>query len=253
MLIILSPAKTLDMKPSNMEVSSIPEFVSKAVSLNAQLKKYSVDELQDFMEISEKLARENRLRYRQFRRDHNIGNSKQAALTFSGDVYRGLQADELSEEDLSFAQDRLRILSGMYGLLRPLDLIQPYRLEMGRPLANKKGDDLYAFWNGLLTKSLNRTIRENGHSALVNLASKEYAKAVDFNKIKVPVIHIDFREEKNGKLRFFSFNAKKARGLMTRFAIKNRLTNPEHLKAFDIEGYLYSADHSDQDHWTFIR
>lgn len=253
MLTIISPAKSLDMSPTEHTVHSEPEYKSKAVSLNALLKKMSALDLQQFMGISESLAIENRARYKQFKRDHHPGNSKQAIFTFNGDVYRGLDAQSLGPEDLAYAQNHLRILSGMYGILRPLDLIQPYRLEMGRPLVTKQGKDLYQFWDRRITQTINREIKVHQHKALVNLASKEYARVVHFPKVRIPVIDVDFREERNGQLKFLSFHAKKARGLMARYIIENRIESIEDLMGFDYEDYHFSKAHSTTGRFLFMR
>lgn len=253
MLVILSPAKTLDLSPLKVSAHSVPEFSSKAAALSRLLQKYSSEELQKLMNISPNLADENRLRFRQFKRAHTEENAKPAILTFSGDVYRSLEAGEFTEADLAFAQNHIRILSGMYGLLRPLDLIQPYRLEMGSRLHTSKGRNLYEFWDGQITRSLNKSIKDLGHSVLVNLASNEYSKAIDMKKIKIPVINIQFKEYRNGALTFLSFNAKKARGLMARYIVKNRLQNLEGLKAFNLEDYAWSKDGSNEGSLLFIR
>lgn len=205
------------------------------------------------MDISDKLAKQNVLRYKAFNKSHTAENSKPALLTFKGDVYLGLKADSFDDSDLNFAQDHIRILSGLYGILRPLDLMQEYRLEMGTELTTSRGKNLYEFWGDKITKALNDSIKTQKEEYVINLASQEYWKAVQPKKLKAKVIQVDFHEERDGKISFVSFNAKKARGMMCHFIIKNRLSSPESLKAFDYDGYYFSEHLSGPDHFRFLK
>lgn len=232
---------------------SIPLFYRDAKKLINILKKLNVQDIISLMEISPKLAELNVIRYKQFKIPFTTENAKQAIFLFSGDVYQTLKASELKDEDIYFANDHLRILSGLYGLLKPLDLIQAYRLEMGIQLAHAKGNNLYSFWGNKITKEINKHFNTGNSSVLINLASKEYALSIDFKKIKAKVITPHFREFRNGKLMFLSFNAKKARGLMTRYIIENRISSPEELKLFNIAGYYFDEKLSSADEWFFMR
>jgi cytoplasmic iron level regulating protein YaaA (DUF328/UPF0246 family) len=205
------------------------------------------------MSISEKIAEENVERYKSFNLEHTQKNSKPAILAFKGDVYRGLDNDNLSKENLHFAQDHVRILSGLYGLLRPMDLIQPYRLEMGSRLKNRRGDNLYRFWGSRITDLLNEDLENQKEKLVVNLASKEYYSSLKEKKINAPVLHINFKEYHNGDLKFLSFNAKVARGLMTKYIIKNRLNSLESIKGFNLENYAFSEECSTDKEWLFTR
>lgn len=253
MLIILSPAKSINLIAHDDRGLTKPEFVSKAWTLVKILKKYSVPDLRQFMKISENLAIENHSRYKNFKRTHSSANSHPAIFTFSGDVYRGIDSASLTPEDLVYAQDHLRILSGLYGVLRPLDIIQPYRLEMGSSLQNPEGKNLYAYWRATVAKSLNRQISALGCTYAVNLASDEYAKSVDMKKLKAKVINISFKEYKDNQLKFISTNAKRARGLMARYMFKTRTTDLGNLKGFNYEGYSFSAELSVENNLMFIR
>jgi uncharacterized protein len=254
MIVILSPAKTLSTveKEPLLEYST-PVFANESWKLNTILKRKTVNELRDLMHISEKLAVENHHRYNSFSKDYTLENSDPSILCFQGDVYKGLVAEDFNLDELKFANTHIRILSGLYGILKPLDRMQPYRLEMGTKLENPGGETLYNFWGDKITKFLKKEINSFGHKTLVNLASNEYSKVLDLKSLKIPVINIDFKEEKDGNLRFISFNAKRARGLMTRYIIKNGITDPEHLKGFDYDEYYFSAEHSGKNTWTFIR
>jgi len=208
------------------------------------------------MSISDDLAQLNAERYAQWSLPFTNDNSKQAVYSFNGDVYQGLEADSLAEADIKYAQDHLRILSGLYGILRPLDSIQPYRLEMGTSWAiTPKKNSLYKYWKPALTEKLKADIEEVSAEFILNLASQEYAKAVDFKKMNIPVISPDFKEERGDKFQMISFFAKKARGLMAKYAIENRVTKPEELKGFDLEGYHFNELLSDlsNNKWVFTR
>lgn len=250
MLILISPAKTLDYSSPNFKEYTQPDFVSDVKSLVSVMKRKSAEEIAELMHISENLAQLNEERYKTFQKEFNPENSKQALLAFKGDVYTKIDVDTYTEEDFDFAQQHLRILSGLYGLLKPLDLIQPYRLEMGTRLETKKGKNLYEYWDKKIAKAINEAA--NGQT-IINLASQEYFKAVDLKTLKAPVINIHFKELKNGSYQIIGLFAKQARGMMTNFAIKNKLTDPENLKTFQQEGYEYSEPLSSDQDWVFVR
>lgn len=205
------------------------------------------------MHLSDKLAALNVARYGSWTAEFTPDNAKQALLAFKGDVYTGLNVDDFTDDDLLFAQQHLRMLSGLYGLLRPLDLMQPYRLEMGTKLVNPRGKDLYAFWGERISDWLNEALREQGDDVLLNLASNEYFSSVKRKALNARVIDVDFKDMKNGQYKIISFYAKKARGLMARWVIKERIAKPEQLSAFDYEGYRFSADNSSANHLVFLR
>lgn len=250
MLILISPAKTLDYSTPNFKEFTQPDFVTDVKSLVTVMKKKSAEEIASLMHISENLAQLNEERYKTFQKEFNPENSKQALLAFKGDVYTKIDVDTYTEEDFDFAQQHLRILSGLYGLLKPLDLIQPYRLEMGTRLETKKGKNLYEYWDKKIAKAIN----EAAHGQpIVNLASQEYFKAVDLKTLKTPVINIHFKEFKNGSYQVIGLFAKQARGMMTNFAIKQKLTDPQQLKTFQQEGYEFSEPLSSDQDWVFVR
>lgn len=258
MLIVLSPAKTLDFEtPLTCTEHSQPDFLDQSEMLIERLREFSPQELAGLMGISDPLAVLNVGRYAQWRRPFAPENARQAVLAFNGDVYEGLDAATLTPEALRFAQDHLRILSGLYGVLRPLDLMQPYRLEMGIRLSNPRGKDLYAFWGERIVDVLNQTIGEIKAQALVNLASEEYFKSVRTEKLSVPVIQPVFEDwsgdGRSGKFKVVSFYAKRARGLMARFALTNALINVEDLKDFAEEGYAFADKASSEARWVFRR
>ncbi len=253
MLILLSPAKTLDFSPREVLEYSRPSFIREASELNGVLKKKSVAELMDLMSISEKLAIENHKRNKQYKKEHTPHNSKQAIFGFKGDVYLGLDAQTLSKQEIAYAQKHLRILSGLYGVLKPLDLMQAYRLEMGTTLHTSKGNNLYQFWKDKIAKLLTLEASQLGGGPIVNLASDEYFSVVNNKALKVPVLNINFKERRDGVLRFVTFNAKKARGIMARSIIKDGLSSIETANTYDINGYLYSEEHSTGDSWLFIK
>ena len=211
------------------------------------------DGIRALMGVSEQIAHLNHERFMNWQSESNSDNAKQAVLAFKGDVYTGLQAETLSEDDLDFAQTRLRILSGLYGLLRPLDLMQPYRLEMGLKFANQRGKNLYEFWGEQLTDTLNADLVSAKTNVLINLASNEYFKAVKPKLLNADIITPQFKELKNGQYKMISFFAKKARGVMARYIIDNRITEPEALKSFSEAGYYYSDAQSQGDQWVFLR
>jgi len=254
MLIVLSPAKTLDYETSlPKRVHTVPEFLTDSVELIDTLRGFTADRLAGLMDISEALANLNVERFANWSTPFSPDNARQAALAFAGDVYEGLQAQALSARQLQFAQKHVRILSGLYGLLRPLDLMQPYRLEMGTRLANQRGKDLYAFWGDKLAARLNAELAASRFPVLVNLASDEYFRAVPVRALAHPVVQPVFQERKGAAWKVISFHAKRARGLMTRFAIDNRIDDPRHLQQFDRDGYRFVPEVSDVASWVFRR
>ncbi len=254
MLSVISPAKTLDFEtPATTSLYTQPGHLERSQALIEILRDYSPQQLSELMGISDKLAGLNAARFAEWHTPFTPDNAKPAAQAFQGDVYTGLEADTFSDDDNAFAQEHLRILSGLYGLLRPLDLIQPYRLEMGTKLENPAGKDLYAFWKAALTVELDRAVEKSGTPVLVNLASNEYFKAIDTKRLEARVITPVFKDEKNGKLKIISFYAKKARGLMAAWMIRERLDDPEGLKDFDVAGYAHNAALSEGDTLVFTR
>ena len=246
MKIVVSPAKSLDLK-SKLPTSRAtqPQFLEEAEKINNKLERKSKKDLSELMSISDKLSELNYHRYKDFSTPFTKENARPAIYTFAGDVYTGFDAYSLPVEKLDVLQDSLRILSGMYGILRPLDLMQPYRLEMGTKLSVDRKKDLYEFWKDSLTKNLNDELKEG--ELFLNLASVEYFKAVDQKKLKVPIVSPVFKDLTKGKLKIVSFYAKKARGSMTRFAIDNNISSLEEVKAFDNDGYRYSEQHTEKE------
>ncbi len=254
MLIFLSPAKSLDFKtPPHVATFTQPAFLAQSEALISQLRKLSPAEIAQLMDLSDPLAQLNFGRYADWSLPFTPENAKQSVLAFDGDVYDGLAAKTLSADDLAFAQKQLRILSGLYGILKPLDLMQPYRLEMGTPFANPAGKDLYAFWGEQLLAAINDELAAMARPVAVNLASEEYFKAAVGRKINGQLIQPVFEDWKGGKYKIISFYAKRARGLMARFATLNRLSEPEGLKDFDDDGYAFEASLSDEKRWVFRR
>ncbi|WP_286222374.1 peroxide stress protein YaaA [Marinobacter apostichopi] len=253
MLMVISPAKTLDYEsPLATESHTQPEFLDHACELIDQLKELEPHQVSNLMSISEKLGQLNAERFQNWHTPFNLDNARQAALAFKGDVYTGLAAESFSEDDFAFAQNHLRMLSGLYGLLRPLDLMQPYRLEMGTKFENSRGKDLYAFWGSILTEELNRLLAADD-GVLVNLASNEYFKSVKKKELNARLVTPQFKDWKNGQYKMISFYAKKARGLMCRFAIENRITQADDLKGFNLDGYYFSEEQSEGNNWVFLR
>ena len=254
MLSILSPAKTLDYEtPPTTKKATQPLFVEQAASLVASARELDPSDIGSLMGVSERIAVLNHQRFMNWDPVFSLDNAKQAVLAFKGDVYTGLEADSLSAPQLTFAQKHLRILSGLYGLLRPLDLMQPYRLEMGLPFHNALGKNLYEFWGDSITDALASHLKASGSKTLVNLASNEYFKAVRPKQLDAEVITPQFKDLKSGQYKMISFFAKKARGLMARYIIEEALNSPEGLKDFKKEGYYFSAKHSDGTNWVFLR
>lgn len=254
MLIVLSPAKTLAMEvPAVTIKSSLPEFIVHSAQLIAILTTFSPAQIASLMRISDPLAALNFARYANWTQEFSPQNAKQAILAFNGDVYTGLAAATLSTGQLDYTQSHVRILSGLYGLLRPLDLMQPYRLEMGTRLVTARGKNLYAFWDDIVTTALNEVLLKYNYSALINLASEEYFKVIKPDLLSVPVITPVFEDWKNGKYKIISFYAKRARGMMARYAALHDVTQPKQLQAFDMEGYVFNADGSSEHNWLFRR
>ncbi len=254
MLIVLSPAKTLDYDtPSTTGEHTLPDFIENAAELIEVLKDLSPADVSELMDISDALAVLNVTRYATWSRKFTKKNAKQAILAFNGDVYEGLDAGSMTAKQLSYAQSHIRILSGLYGALRPLDLMQPYRLEMGTRLANPRGKDLYTFWGGIVTEALNKVIATQKHKVLVNLASEEYFKVVKPKQLDAEVITPVFEDWKGGKYKVISFYAKRARGLMARYAAAKGITQAGKLKSFDAEGYAFDEAVSTEREWVFRR
>lgn len=254
MLAIISPAKSLDFDGrAPTRKSSVPSFLDDSAELIRELRELAPQDLSDLMGISTSLAELNYDRYATWGEPFSRRNAKQAMFAFNGDVYLGLKSTEFSERDLTWAQKHLRILSGLHGILKPLDLIQPYRLEMGTRLPNRRGGDLYEFWRDKVTAALNEAIDAQRQPILVNLASNEYFNAVDTARIDARIITPTFKDLKNGRYMFISFFAKKARGLMAAYLIKNRVTTLKALKAFDWQGYRFSPAQSSANEWVFLR
>jgi cytoplasmic iron level regulating protein YaaA (DUF328/UPF0246 family) len=254
MLFLLSPAKSLDYEtPLADQPHTAPLFVKQSKVLIDVLRTQSPQQISELMDLSDKLSSLNVARYQAWSTRATQKNARQAALAFDGDVYGGLDARNLGADDLAWAQDHVCILSGLYGVLRPLDLMQPYRLEMGTRLANPLGKDLYQYWGAQLSEYLNKRLRTDASPVVVNVASQEYFKAVDRKALKAPVVECVFQEYKNGQYKVISFMAKRARGLMVRYATQHRLVQPEQLRAFDAEGYRWDAKASKPDTLVFRR
>jgi len=254
MLLLISPAKKLDMQtPALIAKHTQPAFIDRAAELAAILRVKSANELAALMKISSNLADLNARRFHDWKPPFDLLNAKQALFAFRGDVYASLDADSLSLDDIDYTQRHLRILSGFYGLLRPLDLIQAYRLEMGTRLPGSYGRDLYAFWGDVLTRSLADELAGHKEQVLVNLASDEYSRAVAMATIPGRVIHVHFKEHKDGAYRIIGVHAKRARGMMCRYAIDHRSSTPEALQGFDSVGYSYRPEISTGSEWVFAR
>ena len=254
MLIVISPAKTLDYEtPPVIKRHTKPTMLKQSQQLIDNLRSYSALDLAELMKLSMKLAELNFGRYHDWKTPFNTKNAKQAALAMKGDVYTGLDAESMSEEDFAFAQEHLRILSGLYGVLRPLDLMQPYRLEMGTKLPNAEGADLYSFWGETITQAVNKALKAQGDDVLVNLASNEYYRSIKPKLVNGRIVTPQFKEKKNGSYRMIGVYAKRARGLMSRYIIDHRLQDPEQMKGFNTDGYRFSKQQSKDDQWVFVR
>ena len=253
-MILLSPAKTLDFEsPSVHSICTQPEFLPLSKDLISGLKKLNTEQISGLMGISSKLAELNKERFLNWKSSSNEKNSKQAILAFRGDVYEGMRAWEFRVKDFTYAQKNLRLLSGLYGTLKPLDLIQAHRLEMGTLYANPAGKDLYAFWGNRLCEKLNEECKKSNSKFIINLASQEYFKAVQPKKLEVDVISPIFKDEKNGKFKIISFYAKKARGMMSSFLIRNQVKTPERISDFDEQGYRFEPSASTDLQPVFLR
>lgn len=254
MLILLSPAKSLDYETPVEGISHTqPQFVSQSAQLIEVLKTQSPVQIASLMDLSDNLAALNVARYEAWRPKFTAKNSKQAIFAFNGDVYDGLDAKTLKNKDLDWAQEHVCILSGLYGVLRPLDWMQAYRLEMGTALANSRGKNLYQFWDTSIAAYLNDRLSKDKVPVVVNLASQEYFKAVDTKVLKARIIECVFEDYKGGKYKVISFFAKRARGLLARYAIQKQIKNPEKLKEFNSDGYGFVADASSENRWVFRR
>lgn len=255
MLMVLSPAKTLDYEselPAGLAVTR-PEFLADSAELIAVLRTRTPAQIASLMSLSDKLAALNVARYQDWRPEYDLPDARPAIHAFKGDVYTGLEVERLRPADLDEAQTHLRILSGLYGLLRPLDLMLPYRLEMGTDLVNPRGRNLYAFWGDRIAEALSVALAEQGDDILVNLASNEYFKAVNVKKLQSQVFTPQFKDAKNGQYKMISFFAKKARGRMAAWLLQNRIRHPDDLRAFDVDGYTFNADLSTPQSPVFTR
>jgi len=254
MLMLISPAKTLDYEnPPTTANYSMPDFLGKSAELIAVVSKKSYPVLMKLMHVSQKIAELNVERFNQWQLPFNSENAKQAVLAFKGDVYLGLDATAFTEDKLDYAQEHLRIISGLYGLLRPLDLMQPYRLEMGLKLKSKKGANLYQFWGEQITDAVNAMLAKQDEPVVINLASNEYFKAIQKKNLDGRLITPVFKDRKNGEYKMISFFAKKARGMMARYAIDHKLLEAEELQNFDYDGYSFNHELSQADKWVFCR
>lgn len=254
MLLLISPAKTLDFEtpPPTTEFTQ-PDFLKQSRQLIGELRELSPQAISQLMSISDKLGVLNYDRFARWKTPFKPDNAKQAIFAFQGDVYTGMEAENFSSDDIEFAQQHLRILSGLYGLLRPLDLIQPYRLEMGTAFANSNGKNLYEFWDGSITKAINKQLAELHSKQVINLASTEYFSAVKPKLLKADIITPVFKDKKNGEYKIISFFAKKARGMMSAYIIKNKILEPEAIKHFNTAGYSFNPGLSKDREWVFTR
>jgi len=254
MLVVLSPAKTLDFAtPAHFATFSQPEFLAHSQQLISRCQHLSMQEIASLMKVSDKIAGLNVARFSQWHTPFSLDNAKQALFAFQGDVYTGLQAQTLTVETLDYAQRHLRILSGLYGLLRPLDLMQAYRLEMGTRLNNQRGANLYQFWGGIIARALNKVLQAQGDNLLINLASNEYFKAVDKKEFNGVIVTPVFKDQKNGQYKIISFYAKVARGLMARYILEQQLSEVEQLHNFSANGYYFVASESSETELVFHR
>lgn len=253
MLILLSPSKNLHNKPKEAHHFSLPRFPEETGQLIEVLKKQTPKSLQKLMDINDKLAKLNVERYHQYSWPHTPENATAAMYTFRGEVYLGLEANTFTPAEADEANKRIRILSGLYGLLRPLDLIQPYRLEMGIELKVGKAKSIYQFWGSKITDLLNEDIASSKSKEVINLASQEYSAAIQNDKLSVPVIDIQFLEDRNGKLQFLSYNAKRSRGWMSRYIVDEKIKNSKDLRGFDLQGYSFREELSESKKMVFVR
>ena len=254
MLMVISPAKTLDFdSPLATTKNSQPRFLDQSQQLINELQKLAPHDISNLMSVSDKIGTLNFDRFQTWQQPFNDDNARAAVLAFKGDVYTGMQVQSFKASDFTFAQKHLRILSGLYGLLRPLDLMQAYRLEMGTKFANQGGKNLYEFWDNKITEVLNQDIKGSGNKVLVNLASNEYFKSVQLKQLDSDVITPVFKDFKNGKYKIISFYAKKARGMMAAYIIKNKIKSVEEIKGFDVDGYSFNGEMTSGADWVFTR
>lgn len=254
MLLLISPAKTLDVEtPAPTTQFTQADFLKESKQLISELRVLAPHDISQLMSISDKLGTLNFDRFASWKTPFKPSNAKQALFAFQGDVYTGMQAETFSPEDIEFAQQHLRILSGLYGLLRPLDLMQAYRLEMGTSFANSRGKNLYEFWGESITKAINKQLAALNGSVVINLASNEYFSAVKPKLLKAEIITPIFKDKKNGQYKIISFFAKKARGMMSAYIIQNRISDPDAIKQFDVAGYRFNAALSSERDWVFTR
>lgn len=254
MLIVISPAKTLDYETvPKTKVFTTPDYLAQSQQLINRLRNFSSLDISDLMKVSAKIADLNFERYETWKKPFTVKNAKQSILAFKGDVYTGLDAESFKADDFKFAQNHLRVLSGLYGLLRPLDLMQPYRLEMGTKLKTDLGKNLYEFWGSDITDGLNKQLKKIKSNYLINLASVEYFKSVKTKEINAEIITPAFKEFKNGDYKIIGIYAKKARGLLSRYIIQNKLNDPEDIKSFDEEGYRFNKTLSKGNDFVFTR
>lgn len=254
MLIVISPAKTLDYETvPKTKVFTTPDYLAQSQQLINRLRNFSSLDISDLMKVSAKIANLNFERYETWKKPFTVKNAKQSILAFKGDVYTGLDAESFKADDFKFAQNHLRVLSGLYGLLRPLDLMQPYRLEMGTKLKTDIGKNLYEFWGSDITDGLNKQLKNIKSNYLINLASNEYFKSVKTKEINAEIITPAFKEFKNGDYKIIAIYAKKARGLLSRYIIQNKLNDPEDIKSFNEEGYRFNKTLSKGNNFVFTR
>lgn len=254
MLALISPAKTLDYESAlPTDQHTLPRLLEHSQELIDVSRKLSASDIASLMSVSEKIANLNAERFRDWNSDFNFSNARQALFAFKGDVYTGLDAYSLNDQQINYAQKHLRMLSGLYGLLRPLDLMMPYRLEMGTKLQNPRGHNLYEFWGNEITQMINQDLEASNSELLVNIASEEYYKSVKESKIQAQIVKPVFLDQKNGKYKVISFYAKKARGLMARYILENQIERAEDLKAFNTDGYYFDADSSLKGELVFKR
>lgn len=253
MIILISPAKTLNFDPTDLQIHTMPRMLEHSEKLVNVLRKKSAKKIKELMSVSDNIANLNVERYKNYHTPFTLENAKQSVLAFKGDVYTGLQADDFNDREMEFAQKHLRILSGLYGLLKPLDLMQPYRLEMGTKLKNGRKKNLYEFWDKKITNLINEDLAESGSDIILNLASKEYFHSVKTDLLKGKLYTVNFKENRNGVYKVISFSAKKARGTMSRQIILEGITSIEPLKDLEVDGYIYNEDMSSEFELMFTK
>ncbi|GAA0418451.1 peroxide stress protein YaaA [Cocleimonas flava] len=254
MIITLSPSKGQDFEtPTPSDIHTLPDQLADSQLLINEAKKLSSEDVSELMDVSENISNLNVQRFQDWNRDFNTQNAKAALFAFKGDVYSGIQKESYNDDDLAYAQNHLRILSGLYGALRPMDLIQPYRLEMKTRLKNPRGDNLYQFWGDKITQQLNESLEGQTEKVLINLASNEYFKSVKPKILDGKILSVNFKETKDGKTRVIAIFAKKARGMMADFILRNRIEHPEDIKDFGSDGYKFDAKESTDNNWVFSR